>query len=382
MSTLFLHHQIGILVFVVAVLSIAISNKWFLHRMALYPLQQFEPRVSILIPARNEEDNIGPCVRSLLAQDYGNMQVLVLNDESQDRTGQILFDLAAVDDRLLVANGSPLPEGWLGKNWACHQLVQLADGDLFLFVDADTRHSRGTVRSAVAALEAERADLLSAIPREEVVTWMERLVVPVIPWSIYSLLPVGLAHRFRSPWLSAAIGQFMLFRRSAYFQIGGHNSVRACFVDDLALARRVKAAGLRWRLVDGVSQVSCRMYQNHRDVVRGVSRTLYSVFEKRLALHVFAWGWLTIVFVEPPTVLAAWLVGAAVPPRSVYVASATAVISLGIWIWSYHRLGIPLKLALAYPISIALVALFAVRSALVTMSGKVSWKGRHIPATR
>ncbi len=191
--------------------------------MGDYPAQQGFPRVSILAPARNEEQNIGPCVESLLAQRYPNYEVIVLNDDSSDRTGEILAQFAVAGDRLRVVNGTPLPPGWLGKNWACHQLAQVADGELLLFVDADTRHSESMLEHAVAALEAEQADLLSAIPREEVVTWAERLVVPIIP--VERLLVSARVRR--QP-------------RTVALAIGGHRTVHAISTHGLRAGGRAR----------------------------------------------------------------------------------------------------------------------------------------------
>jgi chlorobactene glucosyltransferase len=268
----------------------------------------------------------------------------------------------------------------LGKNWACQQLADRADGEFLLFVDADTRHKPEMLQYAVAAMEAEEADLLSAIPREEVDTWAERLVVPLIPWSIFSFVPVAIAHRIRWAWLSAAIGQFMLFRRSAYETVGGHASVRLCTVDDISLARRVKSAGLRWRLVDGTGNINCRMYRNGHEVVQGVSRTLFAVFENRIAVHLFVWLWLAIAFIEPPVVLSLRLAAFPISSTSVGLASAAVAVSVTLWLIAYGRLGIPRYLVLIYPLTILLAAGLAIRSAVATVTGRVTWRGRHLAA--
>ena len=182
MRPLWLYFEISVVAFVACLVLISLSNWRVLRRMDRYRWAGRLLRVSVLVPARNEEANISNCVRSLLAQDYPDFEVVVLNDGSTDRTGEILAELAGA--RLRVLEGADLPEGWLGKNWACHQLAEAADGEIILFTDADTRHGPQSVRHGVAALEAEGADLLTAIPHEETVTWAERLVVPVIPWSI------------------------------------------------------------------------------------------------------------------------------------------------------------------------------------------------------
>jgi len=168
--SLLTYHYFSLAAFTAALVVIALSNWHTLRRLGSYPDPTRWPRVSVLIPARNEEANIGPCVRSLLAQEYPDLEVFVLNDHSTDRTGAILAEIQAADARLRVLSGQELPQGWLGKHWACHQLGQAATGDLLLFTDADTRHGPHSVRAGVAAQQAEDADLVTAIPREEVVT--------------------------------------------------------------------------------------------------------------------------------------------------------------------------------------------------------------------
>ena len=154
----------------------------------------------------------------------------------------------------------------------------------------------GTARSpsvtASAALEAEGADLLTAIPHEETVTWAERLAVPVIPWSIFTFLPLAVAYRYPFAALSATIGQYMLFRKSAYAAIGGHAAVRSDPVDDMALGRRIKGQGFRWRLADATRDVRCRMYRYAGQVFEGFSKNLFSAFGNRLLPFIAVWaGW-------------------------------------------------------------------------------------------
>jgi len=234
LSSSLTEHQNSPIIFLSVLLLIALSNLLVLRRLHRYGRPAQFPRLSVLVPARNEEANIGPCVRSLLAQDYPDFELLVLDDESGDQTAQVLASLATSDNRLRVLSGQPLPAGWLGKQWACHQLAQAASGELLLFTDADTRYHPQALSNAVAALLAERTDMLSAVLREEVVSWGERLVVPILVWSIFSFLPLGLAYRLRLPAFTAANGQFLLFRRRAYEQIGGHAAVRQHTTEDLA----------------------------------------------------------------------------------------------------------------------------------------------------
>jgi chlorobactene glucosyltransferase len=378
MSHFWIQHQAGLIFFVGVLLLIALSNLRTWRRLGEYPPPLVLPPISVLVPARNEERNIGPCVRSLLAQDYPDLELLVLDDDSSDNTGLVLAGLATDDDRLSVLKGRPLPPQWLGKHWACHQLAQAARGELLLFVDADTRHQVNCLRDAVAALLAEKADLLAVLPRQQVISWPERLIVPLMPWSIFSFLPLCLAYRVRTPALSATVGQFMLFGRQAYDSIGGHAAVRFDVVDDLALGRRIKANGMRWRLVDGRDHVGCRMYHSFREAVEGFSKSLFAVFGYNVPFFSFVWLWLWIVFTEPLLVLLLGLVGVRVPPANLLLASTAVVLSLVLWGISHWRFGFPLYLTLLYPLSIFTSVIIAMRSMLLTKLGRTTWKGRRL----
>ena len=153
------------------------------------------PLVSVMVPARNEERNIGRCVRSLLAQDYPRLEVLVLDDHSVDRTPAILEELAREDERVTVLDGQPLPPNWHGKAYACYQLARAARGEWLLFVDADTQHDPRCVSSTVWMAIQERADLLSLFPHFATGTWWERLMLPVIPFALLAGLPLAFVHR-------------------------------------------------------------------------------------------------------------------------------------------------------------------------------------------
>lgn len=376
MRPLWLYFEISVVAFVACLVLISLSNWRVLRRMDRYRWAGRLPRVSVLVPARNEEANISNCVRSLLAQDYPDFEVVVLNDGSTDRTGEILAELAGA--RLRVLEGADLPEGWLGKNWACHQLAEAADGEIILFTDADTRHGPQSVRHGVAALEAEGADLLTAIPHEETVTWAERLVVPVIPWSIITFLPLKVAYRYPYPSLSATIGQYMLFRKNAYAQIGGYAAVRSDPVDDMTLGRRIKAQGFRWRLADATADVRCRMYRDAGQVFEGFSKNLFAAFGNRLLPFMAVWAWLAVVFLLPIGVLLAGLLGAKVPALDAGIALVGVVCGLASWGLCHLRFGFPLGLVPLYPMTILLGLFIAVRSVTLIWRGRTTWKGRTL----
>jgi chlorobactene glucosyltransferase len=265
---------LNLIVFQAVILLVILSNRAALRRTRQHAPPERFAHVSILVPARNEQENIARCVGSLLAQNYPSFEILVLDDHSSDATLSILNALAASQDRLHVLTGQPLPDGWLGKNWACAQLAAQAQGELLLFTDADTYHQPQALAALVTALEGEQADLLTGFPYQETRTWGERLLVPFFSWAFFSFTPLVLAQRVKLPFLSSAVGQMLLFRRSAYQAAGGHGAVRAHIAEDLALVRHAKAAGLRWRMTHLTDLIFSRMYSGGPANISGLFKKL------------------------------------------------------------------------------------------------------------
>ena len=260
--------------------------------------------VSILLPARNEERNIADCVGSLLAEDYPNFEVLVLDDQSDDGTREILEEDCQVSTRIAGIGWAPrfLWEKWARTGRAANSPV--TRGGNFCFSPMPIRrHRPDTLRTIVTALIGEKADLLTGFPRQVVLSWGERLLVPFFSWVLSSFIPLVLGYRLRLPALSSAVGQVMLFRRDAYLAIGGHASLGTSVVDDMSLARGIKAARLRWRVAHVADLISCRMYHSSREAIDGFTKNLFAVFDYRLLPFLFAFTWLLAMFWEPLVVL-------------------------------------------------------------------------------
>ncbi|MBP6016524.1 MAG: glycosyltransferase [Candidatus Promineofilum sp.] len=370
-----------LIAFQLVLLVITLSNVRVLRRARRHSPPPRFPKVSVLIPARNEARNIERCVNSLLAQDYPDLEVLVLDDESTDGTGAMVAAIAAGEPRLKLLAGRPLKSGWTGKNWACAQLAAKAGGDLLFFTDADTYHHPRTLRELVTALEGEKADLLGGFPRQEVGTWGEKFIVPFFSWVIYCFTPLTLGYRLKTPAVSTAVGQALLFRRTAYDAIGGHRAVRAAIIEDLALARQVKGHGYRWRMVAITDLIACRMYRSGEEAAAALSRNLFAAFEFRVAPYVLAWTWLLVLFLKPFLDLA--LYGAGLP-IDVPVAAVLVCIGLSLLVWlaPYFQLKAPLVPALLYPITMLVMGSVAWRSLWLGLRGRLMWKDRAIGRPR
>ena len=359
-------------------MGISFGNLLHVKRISDYQPSNDQPFVSILIPARDEERNIEACVDSLLHQKYPNFEVIVLNDHSTDGTAAILARLARSDSRLRVINGAPLPEGWPGKHWACHQLSQAARGEYILFTDADTRHEPQALAGAIAAARQEKADLVTAIPREEVLTWGEKLLVPFMSFAIVSFLPMHFIQRKQLAPLAVTIGQFMLFRTSVYKTIGGYAAATQNINDDVQLGRNLILAGYRWLFLDGNGTVTCRMYHNFSEAVEGFSKNVFGFFNYRILPFIFIWSALAFLFLEPLrlsilAVQAGW--------QDTLPAKLAVIIifeSLSLFLLAYHRLGIPVYMTFFYWLTIFLFVIVAMRSMVMSITGRASWKGRTL----
>lgn len=328
------------------------------------------PKVSVLIPVRDEEDNIQECLAAALAQDYPDFEVLVYEEGSRDRTRALLGEIK--DPRLRVFLGEGPPPGWLGKPWACAELARRASGELLLFLDADVRLAPLALPSAVAALERENLDLLSLLPRQEMRTFGEAVHVALLPWSLSAFFPLFLPGLRR-----VAVGQFILVRREAYARSGGHAAVRAEVLEDLALASLAARAGLRIRLFFAGDLARCRMYRGFREANAGLAKNLFPLFKRRILPFAFVWTWLLYVAWQPLVVLPLALRGLLSPALALPAAWAVGL-AWALWTLAVVRFRLPAWLSLGYP-WVHLVAWFtAARSLLWHLARRGTWKGRSI----
>jgi chlorobactene glucosyltransferase len=262
-------------------------------------MQKKGPLVSVLIPARDEEKNIGRCLRSLSKQDYNNIEILVLDDNSSDGTGRIIEKFSKKDTRIRLIQGRSLDRGWKGKSYACHQLSLEAAGEYYVFTDADTLHFPNSVSSALGALISKKLDVLSVFPKQIMVSVHERMVVIFINIAVLALMPLGLIRKMKSPKISIANGQFLLFKRSVYESIGGHRSIKNDIIEDVAISKQVKKHGFRFMVFDGRSTVYCRMYDGFKGVVRGFSKFIFAAMNYSVIKLVAVVSFIMLLFLVP-----------------------------------------------------------------------------------
>ena len=236
------------------------------------------PLVSILIPARNEEENITNILRDLEKQSYKNIEVIVFNDQSTDETAEMTQRFSKADKRFRLVNSVGLPPGWLGKNNACHQLALQSKGDYLLFLDADVRVKSGIIESALTQVQKHHLKLLTIFPKQIMKTKGEKIVVPLMNSILLSLLPLILTRVSSHSSLAAGNGQFMFFEKTTYFEILPHEKVKQNPVEDILIARLYKKRGYKMQCMTGNKTISCRMYQGLGEAIDGFTRSLPHFF--------------------------------------------------------------------------------------------------------
>ncbi len=234
--------------------------------------------VSILIPVRNEEGNILTLLQSIQKQDYGNYEVIILDDDSTDDTYRVCSEFAAEHPRFKVIKGKKLPHDWLGKNYACYQLAKQANGDYFLFLDADEQVYNGLVNSAVHRMHLYNLGLLSLFTNQQMVTLGEKIVVPLMHFILLNLLPLRLVYLTKNSSVAAASGQFMLFDAALYRRHEWHKQAKDKVVEDVEIMKIVKAAGYNGEALLANGMISCRMYKGYTDAVNGFSKNFLAAF--------------------------------------------------------------------------------------------------------
>ncbi len=331
--------------------------------------------------------NIEACVSSLTSSLYPAFEVIVVDDRSEDGTAELARALdAGSARRLRVLDGTELPPGWLGKPWACHQGARVAEGDVLLFTDADTRHHPELLARAVAGAREESADLLTVVGRQLMETFWERLVQPQIFMLMLFRFP-RFEHTAKNPrWRDAiANGQYLLFRRAAYDAIGGHGSVRDEVVEDLVLAQRVKRAGLALRIRGAEAYLATRMYRSLAQIVAGWSKNIVLgglqslprwlrplMPPVSLAVGVGLW-------IAPPLALVASLAGLGGTGVLAWASTACAV-SLLVWTYFTRQMGAPVAYGFLYPLGAMVGGYIFARSWV--RGRRVEWKGRHYELPR
>jgi chlorobactene glucosyltransferase len=357
-------------------LIIAISNIIWLKFNSNKKSIKNTKKVSVLIPVRNEEKNIGRCIESFLKQSYPSYEIIILDDHSTDRTWEIICGYSNEYPELVkVFKGKALNDNWYGKPYAMDQLASYATGDYYMFTDADTRHFFNSISLAVGNLEHHKADLLSGYINEKIQSLGEAITVPVI--FITSLvIPLCLITLSKNVLFTHAIGQLLLFRKEAFLSVGGFYSVSKCVTEDVGISKVIKENGFKVVFLDLSSNVNCRMYNGLNESFNGLTKNIFDYFKK----DVFLLGivtFLIITFLLLPLYFLPLSFILKYPDSSVILQAS--VFELIAWSITIYDRKLKWYIALFYPVIFIMVILMGWRNFYkVTFGDGIIWKGRAV----
>ena len=332
--------------------------------------------VSILIPARNEADVIESTIKSIINQSYQNYELIILDDNSSDTTESIIQKYAKSNPKIELINGLSLPEGWLGKNWACHQLSEKAEGEYILFIDADTNLDKFILEDSVIALQKEKIDLLSLVPGRDTKLIADHAMKKIISWFIVCWLPMKLAIKLNAPFLSATFGQFMLFKKSSFNDIGGFEAIKDNPVDDFQLGRNIKKNLFKWMLYDAAFRITTRTYNTNKDLISGYSKNIFPAVGYSISIF-FVIFLILISFVLGSTIpIILFALGILQNQQLILLCISLLILLFISWGIVTIRFKYSIFTPFSFPLLISLILLLALRSFIDNVFYSSTWKGR------
>ena len=350
-----------LLQFVVALVNLIFSQKFTMSNT------NFNHLVSVLIPARNEEKNIAQLLKDLVEHDYKNIEILVFNDQSTDKTAEIVTGFSQKDSRVKLINSVGLPEGWLGKNHACHSLAKLANGKYLLFLDSDVRIGNVIIRQTCTFSDKHKLGLLSIFPRQIMVSAGEKAAVPLMHYILLTLLPLILVRKTGFSSLAAANGQFMLFNTEIYKNNLPHEKMKNDKVEDIKIARYFKNEGIKIACITGKESVSCRMYSGFLESIHGFSKNVTQFFGNSFSLAILFWLVTTFGFIIVFLTLS----------KTIFISYLTIFILTRITVSIAARQSVLMNLIFLIPQQLAL-GLFVLKAVVNRYKNQYEWKGRNI----
>jgi glycosyltransferase involved in cell wall biosynthesis len=337
-------------------LIITVANVINMRVVGLKGATSLSETVDVLIPMRNEEENVEGCLKSVLNSELLDVsKVFVLDDGSSDSTAELIGQFKV--DKLI---GTQPPTGWLGKVWACHNLAQVGSGKYLVFIDADVRLHPYAIASAITKMNKFGWDFISPYPRQISGSFLEKLIQPLLQWSWLASVPLRVAEKFPNRSMTIANGQFFIVKRSAYNTSGGHAAIPDEVLDDLELARLLISKGFKGGVADGSAVASCRMYKRNSQLIDGYTKSLWKAFGGQF-------GTLLAIFLLYFTGISPYL-GIGAPATFVFLSRVLAAI----------KTRSNPAYAFLHPISILILLYLIVLSSIRKSRGTLQWRGRAI----
>lgn len=326
------------------------------------------PLVSVLIPARNEESNISNCINSIINQNYPKIEVIVLDDNSEDNTYNIVKNISENNKKVKIIKGKPLLKGWKGKNWACYQLSEHANGEYLLFLDADVFLAPYAISYSLHLMYKYNLNALSSFPTQLTYSFGEKIIVPLMKWLLLSFLPLRLVYSSPNKSFIAANGQFLMFSKNTYNLIGTHYAVKDKVVEDMEFALLLKNYNLKLLTTIGADAIFCKMYSNFSTAFFGFSKNYFPGFK----VNAFSFIFIQIIFILLfflPFILLFFNI------KFLYIA---ILILLGrVLLANLTKENYFLSILL-HPMQMITLFAIGINSVILTKTKRIKWKGRKI----
>ena len=337
-------------------LIITVTNVINMRVVGLKGASHILESVDVLIPMRNEEGNVEACLKAVLNSELLEAsRVYVLDDGSTDETGKLICEF-----KVNKLTGTQLPEGWLGKVWACHNLAQASSGEYLVFIDADVRLHPYAIASAINKMNKFGWDFISPYPKQITGSILEKLIQPLLQWSWLASVPLRIAEKYPNRSMTIANGQFFIVKRSAYEKSGGHAAIPNEVLDDLELARLLVSKGVKGGVADGSSVASCRMYKSNRELIDGYTKSLWKAFGGQL-------GTIVAIFILALTGITPYL-GFGAPVLFIFLSRVLAAV----------KTKSNPAYAFLHPFAILVLLYLIVLSSIRKNRGTLTWRGRLI----
>jgi glycosyltransferase involved in cell wall biosynthesis len=337
-------------------LIITVANVINMRVVGLKGATTVSETVDVLIPMRDEEDNVEGCLKSVLNSELLNAsKVYVLDDGSSDATGQLISEF-----KVEKLTGNPPPAGWLGKVWACHNLSKSGSGKYLVFMDADVRLHPYAIATSITRMNKFGWDFISPYPRQIAGSFLEKLIQPLLQWSWLASVPLRLAEKFPNRSMTIANGQFFIVKRSAYEKSGGHAEIAGEVLDDLELARLLVSHGFKGGVADGSAVASCRMYKSNAQLIDGYTKSLWKAFGGQF-------GTVVAILLLFFTGISPYL-GISAPASFIFLSRVLAAI----------KTRSNPAYAFLHPISILVLIYLITLSSIRKSRGTLTWRGREL----
>ena len=382
---IFIYAVIAILIGICGAWIFLIKSMMDSFRLTPY-LDKFEnksestPKVSIILPARNEENFIGNCLDSLIKQDYQNYEIIVIDDSSDDSTWKIISEYAKMNSKIVPVSAKPKPDGWVGKNWACMEGYHKAAGELLLFTDADTNHSKNVISLAVSHLNSFDLDALSAIPKMLTLDFWTSITLPMISTFLHTRFS-ALNVNNPSKKTGYFFGSFFIMKKETYEKVGMHEGVKNEIIEDGALGKKVKESGYKMKMVRGEHLIEAVWARDKGTLWDALKRLMIPLYLQsgKIAIGIF-FAVLFLLFIPFPILLTS----VAIPTESIstkILCITAAIASILIYIGAIIEVKIGIGLKLGYAVfaplgSIVVVLGFLSGLLQAKRSSSISWRGR------